>query len=48
MAHKKRLCRLSSRDAGRPATLNYFSNKAWRTAKRRRQLEKEGRKNSRR
>lgn len=47
MPHFRRLCRLSSRQKGRPDHLNYFSDKAWRKAKRRRQLQKAGRKTSR-
>lgn len=48
MAHKKRLCRRSSRGAGRSADLNYSTDKAYKKAKRRRQLEKAGRKAARR
>lgn len=51
MAHKKRLCRLSRRTADRmqrgKAHMNYDSDASYKKAKRRRQLEKAGRKAAR-
>ena len=47
MAHNRRLCRRSARSTGRSDEYNYVSDKAYKYAKMRRKLAKQGRKNAR-